>query len=73
MSSFEAQQEASQAEQANKLREEILEEMKHKNEHAFDPETAPKISHNWKHYGLRSVCFGAGHPRHEAYSRLPMK
>jgi len=66
MSSFEEQDEALS-------REEVLRELEAKNDFVFDPETAPKIEHNWTARGIRFVCSGAGHPRHEAFGRTPMQ
>ena len=51
MSSFEEQDEALS-------REEVLRELEAKNDFVFDPETAPKIEHNWTARGIRFVCWG---------------
>ena len=37
--------------------------------YVFDPETAPKVTHDWKRYGTRFVCSHPSHSRHEAYGR----
>lgn len=69
MSDFEAQEKA----MSDKVRAELLEELKRNNEAVFDPLTAPKIAHNWTKRGIRLVCSSPTHPRHEAFVRMPMK
>lgn len=63
---------ALEAEQKGKAREEIIEEMRTKTEHVFDPATAPKQTHVWIDRGLKMSCEGAGHPHHQAWKRKLM-
>ena len=48
-------------------REEVAEMLRKKNEHVFDPETAPKLEHRWVDRGLKMSCEGASHPMHQSY------
>ena len=62
MSSFEEQDEAlSRADQVKELEE--------TQEFVIDLENLPKINHHWKQYGIRFICQGSGHPRHEFFSK----
>lgn len=67
MSTFEEQEQA-----LSKSREELINEIKDSHEYVFDLEKAPKVKHHWSQYGIRFICSGAGHPRHEAFGRKPM-
>ena len=57
------------AEQGDKTREEITEDLKQTSEHVFDPATAPKQNHRWIDRGLVLSCEGASHPNHRAWKR----
>jgi hypothetical protein len=57
------------ADQDNKPREQIVEELKTKSEHVFDPDNAPVVTHHWVDRGTKLSCEGAGHPMHQAYKR----
>lgn len=62
MSSFEEQDEALS-------REEQVKELEETQEFVIDLENLPKINHHWKQYGIRFICQGAGHSRHEFFTR----
>lgn len=65
MSTFEEQEAAL----SEKSREEMVKELEDSHEYVFDMENLPKINHHWKQYGIRFVCQGAGHPRHEFFHK----
>lgn len=62
MSSFEEQDEALS-------REDQVKELEETQEFVIDLENLPKINHHWKQYGIRFICQGSGHPRHEFFTR----
>ena len=64
MSSFEEQADA-----IEKSREEMVKELQDSHDFVFDLDNLPKVNHLWKQYGIRFVCQGAGHPRHEFFNR----
>lgn len=70
---YEEKQAQLKAEQAGKTREEIVEELKSKSEHVFDPQNAPKKIHRWIDRGLVMSCEGGDHPHHQSWKRLPMQ
>ncbi len=62
MSSFEEQDEALS-------REDQVKELEETQEFVIDLENLPKINHHWKQYGIRFICQGSGHPRHEFFAK----
>lgn len=66
---YEEYQKELEAEQKNKTRDEIIDELNQKSEYVFDPATAPKQSHRWVDRGLVLSCEGAGHANHQAWKR----
>lgn len=68
MSSFSEQSEALDAINVDE-RKEAIEALKQEKEFVIDLENLPKVNHHWTQYGIRFVCQGAGHPRHEYISR----
>ena len=67
MSSFSEQSEA--LDKAVDERQQAIEEISQNSEFVMDLENLPKINHHWTQYGIRFVCQGANHPRHEFISR----
>lgn len=66
-------QEKLKAEQGDKSRDEITEELKQKVEHVFDPATAPKQGHKFVDRGMKLSCEGAGHPYHQVWKQKPAR
>lgn len=69
---YEEKKQALQEEQADKSREQVIEDLRSKQEYVFDPDTAPKQKHVWVDRGLKLSCEGASHPHHQAWKRKRM-
>ena len=54
-------------EQANMSKEEVLDMLEKRSEHAVDLDNLPNVKHNWVKRGVKVSCEGADHPHHSHF------